>query len=1144
MSTQSHNVKLTAEISATSKGLVDALNQASSAINSTSSNWKSKFDKLKDSTSVISQGVKNLGDLMKNVGDIDPSSMSTLTNAIGEVSTNFDKVKGEVDAFVQKMSELKIAASNLGMPIEEYQAFADAVKASDVDMGEASNMLSSMQQQILNLANGVPEVQSLFDRLGVTLEQVSSNTVGANFQLLVNALNDTIPASERATQNMQLFKSSIDSTLKVAQQYQKTVSEQTGTYATDKDVQNAISLSSAIEKLGRQLGEYATGMNGAGNATRTASQALAEYANNGSEFAKVLDDTLKAYEKFSDSLSQKPTATGDFFSRITEEVSKLEDALKAEKLPIEEFKDKLDKFVDFTSAVEDKLDAEFNAISGIMSQRIASGAPIDTTELDNAIKGFNRLKDATDRLKAIWRTFSDEMKKAFKYELKSGLEDFSFNLQTSRENCEDLSREISVFNTAFDINNGNKQLEEFNKELKEAEDKLSKKLRINVDTTKVDTAIKKLREMLDEQPKEHTASDQSYGASASTVMGQVRALEFVRERFVQINAESEKQQVWWRRIGRSIGDAYRRLMGYKDGVRDARKESENLGTTFAKGIGQMMGMGSAVATVTLAMRKLVDLAKEYVKQLLEAKEAMSYGNLAQGADSMTEARTKSDSRYQKLIEQAKEYADLVHEERETGSRETRAKRINLGEQLLKQYGLDLKQAPNRGDIDKEIATKLDEFTKKRLKAIDSQLKVNQRLENGADEFIDGMQGFEAWGDMLHSENWKGYFKQIGYTFKGDVNGANAIKEAQEKSDKAKQQDMELMEERRRLSREDLSAQFLRIRSGKEADKTEKERKEAEEKMAKELEGASQKIEEWKNSLTDTDRQQNIRSIMEKYQELIDEGADHKEAENVATLAIAKMLQKEREEEDKKNKELLKALEDRIKAYKDAYSDYLKADKEVRDAKRQYAQTQKDLAREDRAERVSKRRERLQKAMGRFGFQPYEGFSLNESSSERRERRRNSQLDASIAEKLAKSQAGGRVHFTHAEKERLQAFEKLQKQDKRLEAVQKQMEASEKQKKASEDLMEAARAIREAIYGRKEASRNLTEAGRGVREASSKRRKRSQEDTPELIFENARKSLNARGVSSSYSTKTIDYSTQLGTLHTDLQKIMQKTYLVR
>ena len=441
----------------------------------------------------------------------------------------------------------------------------------------------------------------------------------------------------------------------------------------------------------------------------------------------------------------------------------------------------------------------------------------------------------------------------------------------------------------------------------------------------------------------------------------------------------------------------------------------------------------------------------------------------------------------------------------------------------------MKQAPNRGDIDKEVADKLDEFTKKRLEAIDAQLKVNHRVEEGVDEFLEGMN----------------FWERTKYTFtEGDLGGKRAINEAQETSTKAKQQDAELMEERRRLSREDLSAQFLRIRTGKEADKAEKKRKEADEKMAKEIEGASKEIEEWKNSLTDTERQGNIRAIMEKYQKLIDEGADHKEAENAATLAIAKMLQKEREEEDKKNKELLKALEDRIKAYKDAYSDYVKADREVRDAKRQYAQTQKDLAREDRAERISKRRERLQKAMGRFGFQPYEGFSLGESSSERRERRRNSQLDASIAEKLAKAQEGGRVHFTHAEKERLQAFEKLQKKDRQLEAVQKQMEAADKQKKASEDLMEAARAIREAIYGRQEASRNLTEAGRGVREASSKRRKRSQEDSPELIFENARKSLNARGVSSSYNTKTIDYSTQLGTLHTDLQQIMKKTYLVR
>ena len=124
------------------------------------------------------------------------------------------------------------------------------------------------------------------------------------------------------------------------------------------------------------------------------------------------------------------------------------------------------------------------------------------------------------------------------------------------------------------------------------------------------------------------------------------------------------------------------------------------------------------------------------------------------------------------------------------------------------------------------------------------------------------------------------------------------------------------------------------------------------------------------------------------------------------------------------------------------------------------------------------------------------------------------------------------------------FQKLQKKDKQLEAAQKAMEAADKQKKAAEQLQEAAKAIKEAIYGRSEAGKDLKDAGKNLKEANSKRRKRSQEVSPEMIFDNARKSLNARGVSSSYSTKTIDYTTQFSTLHTDLQQIMKKAYLVR
>jgi hypothetical protein len=1119
MPNQETQIKLQAEISASANGLVSALNQATSAINNTTGDWKTKFAQLKDSTNLISQSVKNLGDTMKSAGEIDPSNMQAYNSTLGEVSATFERVKGEVDAFAQSLSAMKNAASSLGMPIEEYQAFADAVKASGVDMQEAQNMLSAMQSSILDFANGVPQAESMFSKLGVTLEQVSSNTVGANFQLLVNALNDTIPASERATQNMQLFKSSIDSTLKVAQQYQKTVSEQAGTYATDKEVQNAISLSSAIEKLGKQLNGYANTMQIAADGNSKFNKTMTEMTDEYDVHTHLLEAIIEVYGKYADNLestSKKALETTNALKILTKEsreankVVLTDVAIEGEDVErnIDDFPF-LENLIQAVAETKDSVQKEIASIQEIMSKRIASGAPVDTTELDEAMQHFASLKQVINELIDINQFVG------FTTEQRNVLDDMSKLLVNADEKMRDLATDASKLNRDFDLKKINNDVVLFRSELERAWRVIKKGGKIRLDTKEIDETIAKLQKV----------QQQSGGADYST---QLSILDNLKRDMDSVNLLADRSVSKWGRIKNAIKDGWNYLTHFRSGLGGANGSAENLGTTFAKGVGQMVGMGSAVATVTLAMRKLVDLAKEYVKQLLEAKKAMSYGNLAQGAESMTEVRTKSDSRYQKLIEQAKEYADLVHEERETGSRETRAKRINLGEQLLKQYGLDLKQAPNRGDIDKEIADKLNEFTQKRMKAIDSQLKANERMENGVDEFIDGM----------------GYWKRLGYTFTGDVNGANAIKEAQEQSNKAKKQDMELMEERRRLSREDLSAQFLRIRTGKEADKAEKERKDADEKATTALEEATKKLDEWQNSITDTDRQKNLREIMAKYEDAVREGVDLEEARNVAVLAIAKMLQKEREDEDKKNKELLKAVEDRIKAYKDAYKAYVEADKAVVDAKKDYAQKQKELADEAKSERIAKRRERLQKAMGRFGFSPYEGFKFDESSSERRERRRNAQIDASIADKMAKSQSGKRVTWTHSEKERLAQFNALQRKDKQLEASQKAMEAADKQKKAAEALQEAARAIREAMFGRGDAGKNLRDAGKDLREASRQRRTRSRNLSADKLFEGAKKGLTAKGIGGALQQRSQNYNGQLTQLHKDLQGMAKRVYVVK
>lgn len=1128
---QSTNIKLTAEISATSKGLVDALNQASSAVNSTSESWKSRFDKLKDSTSTISQGVKNLGDLMKNIGDVDPSSMSKMTEALGEVSSNFDRVKGEVDAFVQSLSQMKIEASNLGMPIEDYQRFADAVKASGVSMDEAKNMLQAMQQNIQAFANGVPEAEQLFSKLGVTLEQVSSNTVGANFQLLVNALNDTIPASERATQNMQLFKSSIDSTLQVAQQYQKTVSEQTNAYATDKEVQNAISLSSAIEKLGRQLStlgnteKSVTSTNG--DLKKSTSGLVTEYELT----LKLLEAISEAYGKYSESLKVVSKGTLDATSALelyAKECSELE-KLSTQLFEINENFDwgsenhaivdtdvsTLPEILKFLQENREKIENEISKVQEIMNQRIKAGAPVDTTELETAIEHIRILKSALDSLTNINQLVG------FDREDLDNITHLNVQLGLADNNFKKMLVDSNNLNNELDFKKITAEVVDFQRKLEQGWKNLKKGWKFKLDTKEIDEAIEKFQKL-------QQTGDKSLGYERY-----VDVLSGMKSQMLAINSLAEKNVSMWDRIKNAVKGAWNHVTHFRSGLNGANGESENLSKTITKGIGQMMGMGSAVAVVTKAMRNLVSLAKEYVKQMMEAKKAMTYENLAEGAEDMARVRDKRNQRNDELMRQLKEYSSLVREERETGSKETMAKRLNLQDTINKQYGMHL-NAANRGDIDREIGIQLQELQQKRMKANEKMMRQYARVSEGVDKFINQF-------DKTTLEGWK---NMMASTFHGDFNGENAVKEAQERSTKAKEEMGKLMEEQAKLQKEDWKAQWELVNTGKETDKAMKERKEAEEKIAKEMEEAAKEIEEWQHSLTDTDRQKNLRAIITKYEELINEGADHKQAENVAILAITKMLQKEKEDEDKKNQELLKALEQRIEAYKRAYKDYVEADKAVKDAKKAYAQTQKELANEDKKDAMEKKRQRLQNQMGRFGFRPYDGFSLDEKSSARRERRRNAQLDASIADKMSKSQGGERVHFTHAEKERIQAFEKLQKKDKALEASQKAMEAAEKQKNAAQKLEDAAKAIKDAVLGRTDAKSEVSKAGKELREASAKRRTVAKNERPDQIFEKARKNLYARGVAGASATKQLDYSLQFQQLHTDLQQLNKRVFVVK
>lgn len=178
-------------------------------------------------------------------------------------------------------------------------------------------------------------------------------------------------------------------------------------------------------------------------------------------------------------------------------------------------------------------------------------------------------------------------------------------------------------------------------------------------------------------------------------------------------------------------------------------------------------------------------------------------------------------------------------------------------------------------------------------------------------------------------------------------------------------------------------------------------------------------------------------------------------------AAEKKKEEQAKQELEEGQKALKAREEQQAKLKKAQDDLAKATAEEAKARKAVEEAQQKLAREEEAEAMANRRDRLAKAIDTYGFKPYEGFKADETGLERIRRRRQHELDASIADKMARQYEGQRVHYTTRERARIAERESLVKEDKNIEAAQNQISAAEKQKQASDSIAEAASKFSEA-----------------------------------------------------------------------------------
>ena len=1207
---QTNKILLQAEISATSKGLVDALSKASSAINDTSNDWKSKFAGLKDSTSLLGQSVKNLADLVSQVGkvDMDVDGLDKINANIATVSVAFDKVKGEVDTFVTSLVDLKNAASGLGMPVEEYQRFSDAVKSSGLSMEEGVQMLQTMRQNIADFANGVPEVTDRFGQLGLTIEQLSSNTVTGNFDAIVQALQSVVQPSEQARASMEQFKTSMEHAVKVSQEYNKLLVDQTNNaYATDKDVQNAIGLSNAIGRLAEQLGVYTQSASGASNASGTASRSFEDLFNIVKGNKDVLDALAVEYANYVDSLKRGATSTLDASKALEvfeTKVLKMKDALVfgdagvMEAVPLDDIKKNLESLLEFVMTSKERIKDEMDAVRTIMEQRINAGAPVDTKELETSISHIGTLINALAELKRSFQMAG----MGIPDETLSSLRDLGDYLDAALLKFQRLSEVASDTNSPMFFDDAKNAVEEFTRKLDKAREDAKRGILVHVDQTELDQAAEKLARVV---PNEYA------GHSQSAIDDLLSKIDQLRSKVSSHNGQVAKGLTLWQDIKRSVRE-------YLDLLRGGNQEAGKTGNLLRQFVGQLFGVGSTVSLWVKGFREIGDFLEVVMERWVTkiAEETRKLQSIL--SSSWSKTAEGNQKRFEALEQEITKYMELLRKWRESGSAVDENNLRMQGRDISNKYGVDLtpetaeQQLPElfrwthnrrKDAIESQIKSleelnstlegefkELDSYVKSELGHSTREKNENQRRmveirkEQGLndDRIMELRAQLRLLGretkleDMylteraraIDAEKAKQREQPIGRWGVGNIdlydrplyrNEDGSISTVDSMSFRENGKEVLIptiardsrgnatrLTEQQAIFRYHSTGEYLgKFDTVAEAnDYAERLHKEQEERVNA-LERANTSLQDWGNSLTDNDRQKELREIIDKYNSLVQEGVNAEEARIVATKAIEAILQKEKEEEEKHNRELLQALQDRIDQYKSAYQAYLASERDLQEARREERELIKQQNRDRRAESLQRQRDRIQKRLSRFGFTPYEGFRLDESETRRARRKRNVELDASISEKMERSKAGERVSWSPQERQRILEYQRLQRRDKSLEAAQKQMNAAEKQRQAANTMKEAAKSISNAIAGRDESIGNLRGRANDLRGALGNRPVTSNYGRADQLFLNAmRNGLNARGVSGAWSQTQGNYNQQLNQLHTDLQAIGKNVYVVR
>lgn len=198
------HVKMVAEIDATSRGLIDALKQASGAVSNTAGMWKDKFNKINEITDSISTHVQNLSTLLASTdGTIDASAIDAEVNALRTAQLELSKTSMEMDGLAQYAQRAGNSIKDVG---DNTGHLTDKVRIAGVSLKDLREAFSGGAQSAA--------------AMGAVYQQVLQNIISMfrNAKKAIDDANSAIKRIEGLNQSVSDLKitAEIEDTGKIA----------------------------------------------------------------------------------------------------------------------------------------------------------------------------------------------------------------------------------------------------------------------------------------------------------------------------------------------------------------------------------------------------------------------------------------------------------------------------------------------------------------------------------------------------------------------------------------------------------------------------------------------------------------------------------------------------------------------------------------------------------------------------------------------------------------------------------------------------------------------------------------------------------------------------------------------------------------